>query len=119
MTPSALPADAAQSRPLSRRRDVQAAQVRLLYKNGNVGVVVTVIASAVLGRLQWAVVPHNIILAWCVYMCAVSVARHILWRRYMRKTPPDPEMHRWGGAFAFGASLAGIGWGAAGVLMYA
>src|SRR3954470_14658228 len=110
MTPNASPTDQANARLLSREREVRAAQVRLLYENANLGVAVTLFATAVLGCVQWGFVPHQIIVAWCVYMCAVSVARHVLTRRYKRNTRPGAETDWWGSAFAIGAGLAGTGW---------
>jgi len=94
------------------------AQVRLLYGNANVGVGVTLAATAILGRLQWGVAPHSIILGWCLYMFLVSVARFILGRLYWRTVPSSLETSRWGARFAIGAGLAGAGWGAAGIWLY-
>src|SRR5713226_4889826 len=102
----------------SRRQQILAAQVRLLYSNANVGIAVTLIATAILGRLQWEVAPHPIILGWCLYMFLVSAGRFILGRRYERAAPSSPETSRWGAGFAIGAGLAGAGWGAAGILLY-
>jgi len=118
MTSISSPADAAPARQDSRRLQILAAQVRLLYGNSNVGIAVTLIATPVLGRLQWRVVPDTIILGWCLYMFLVSAARFTLGRRYWRTKPSSPEAAKWGAAFAIGAGLAGAGWGAASFLLY-
>src|SRR6266542_6714167 len=115
MTPSSSPAEAAYGHRDSRRRQILAAQVRLLYSNANVGVVVTLVATAILGRLQWGVAPHFIIIGWCLYMFLVSVGRFTLGRRYWRTAPSSVDTSRWGAAFAIGAGLAGAGWAAAGI----
>jgi signal transduction histidine kinase len=101
----------------SRIRQIRAAQVRMLYSNVNVGVVVTVVAATVLGRLQWAVVPHSIILSWWLATFLVAVARFILGWRYSRAAPSILKIKRWGTAFTIGAGLAGAAWGAAGILL--
>jgi len=118
MPPSSPPADAAHGNQNSRARQILAAQVRLLYRNANVGVGVTLVATAILGRLQWDVVPHPIILAWCLYMFLVSLGRFSLARRYWRSALAGLEKGRWHAAFDIGAGLAGTGWGAAGILLY-
>lgn len=115
---SPLPAEEALAYQESRRRRILAAQVRLLYSNSNVGIVVTLVATGILGRLQWEVAPHPFILGWCLYMFLVSAGRFILARRYWRTTPSSLEVSKWAAAFAMGAGLAGAGWGAAGILLY-
>ncbi|HYW41915.1 MAG TPA: ATP-binding protein [Bryobacteraceae bacterium] len=117
MTPSPSPVEAAPATE-STRRQILAAQVRLLYGNANVGVGVTLVAMPILGRLEWGVTPHPTILGWGLYMFLLSVARFILGRRYSRGAPSRLKASRWGDAFAIGAGLAGAGWGAAGVLLY-
>ena len=116
MTPSCSSADALLRN--SGRRQILTAQVRLLYNHANVGVGITLIATVVLGRLQWEVVPHLIILGWCLYMFLVSVGRFTLGRLYWRTAPSSVETNRWGAAFTIGVGLAGAGWGAAGILLY-
>jgi signal transduction histidine kinase/ActR/RegA family two-component response regulator len=118
MTPLSPPADAAPARRDSRRLQILAAQIRLLYGNSNLGIAVTLVATAVLGRLQWKVVPHSIVLGWFLFMLLISVARFVLGRRFWRTRPSDLQTARWGTAFATGAGLAGVGWGAAGILLY-
>jgi len=100
-----------------RRRQLRAAQVEMLYGNVNVGVVVTVAAATVLGRLQWTVVPHPIIAGWWLCTLLVAVARFTLAQRYWRATPSSLQAGRWGIAFTIGAGLAGATWGAAGILL--
>src|SRR5258708_32835407 len=72
MTPNSSPAEPAQANGDCRRRQVLAAQVRLLYGNANVGVWVTLVATSILGCLQWEVVAHPIVLSWCLYMFLVA-----------------------------------------------
>jgi signal transduction histidine kinase/ActR/RegA family two-component response regulator len=112
--PNSLRAETGHARP----DQIFAAQVRLLYSNLNLGTGVTVVAALVLGRLEWAVVPHSIIIGWCLYMLLVSGARFILGRRYGRAEARSRETRRWSRAFTFGAGLAGAGWGAAAILLY-
>ena len=57
-----VPADE-QRGPDSPRAHILAEQVRLLYGNLNVGVGVTLVATTILGRLEWGRAPHPVILA--------------------------------------------------------
>jgi signal transduction histidine kinase/CheY-like chemotaxis protein len=111
MTPSTSRVDTA-------RDHILAAQVRLLYDNVNIGVGVTVVASTILGRLEWGATLHPAILSWCLYMYLVSAGRFAMGRLYRQAAPATLKTGRWRAAFAAGAGLAGIGWGAAGILLY-
>jgi signal transduction histidine kinase/ActR/RegA family two-component response regulator len=62
------------------------------------------------------VIPHPVILAWCLYMLLVSAVRYVLGWRYLHTSILDSR--RWNTMFAIGAGLAGIGWAAAGTLLY-
>ena len=101
-----------------RTRQVRAAQVRLLYRNANTGGAVTIITAPVLSYFQWDVIEHPVVAGWLLYILVVSAARFVLTRRYLRASPSDADVTRWGTAFAVGAALAGLGWGAAGILLY-
>ena len=101
-----------------RKEQIFAAQVRLLFGNRDIGVAVTLIATAVLCRVQWDLVSRPMILAWSLYMCAVAVARFVLGWRYIRNSPTPLEAGNWAFWFSIGAGLAGLGWGAAGILLY-
>jgi signal transduction histidine kinase/CheY-like chemotaxis protein len=101
-----------------RVRHVRAAQIRLLYGNSNTGIAVTVIAASALAYFQWGVVPSAAVLTWVGYMLLVAAARFILGRRYWHRNPSLSEIGPWCTAFAVGAGMAAVGWGAAGILLY-
>ena len=107
MTPSIPSADAAHAKPDSTSLKILAAQVKLLYGNANLGIWVTLIATPILARLQWAVIRHQLILGWCLYMFALSAGRYALGRQYLRSEPSIPQAHHWNTTFAIGAGLAG------------
>ncbi len=102
----------------SSSEQLLAAQVRLLYGNANLGVVVNVVAAAILGALQWGIVSKPTILAWCLYITLVSIARYVFARRYRHASSTDIELSKWRSLFTIGVGFAGAGWGAAGVLLY-
>ncbi len=118
MSPSRSRNEAARAAQGQRKRQVRAAQVRLLYGNANTGIGVTILVASVLGYFQWRVIQHPIVLGWLLYMLLVSVGRFILARRFWRASPSCANIGRWSAAFTVGAGLAGGGWGAAGILLY-
>jgi signal transduction histidine kinase/ActR/RegA family two-component response regulator len=116
--PQSYPNETATAVQQQRTRQVRAAQVRLLYSNANTGGAVTIITAPVLSYFQWDVIEHPVVAGWLLYILVLSAARFVLTRRYWRASPADADVARWGTAFAVGAALAGLGWGAAGILLY-
>jgi signal transduction histidine kinase/CheY-like chemotaxis protein len=115
---SSSPTESGHASADGRRREVLAAQVRLLYSNASVGFWVTLIATSILARLQWEVVAHSVIFSWWLYMFLLAAGRFTLAWRYGRSGLSSLETGRWRAGFAIGAGLAGIGWAAAGILLY-
>jgi signal transduction histidine kinase/CheY-like chemotaxis protein len=101
----------------ARKRQVRAEQIRLLYANAGVGVVVTVFVASVLSFFEWDVIPHRTVLGWLAYTLIVSSARYALNRFYWGDTAKFTS-DQWGRAFAVGCGLSGLGWGSAAVLLY-
>lgn len=102
----------------AREIQIHAEQIRLLYLNSYTAFAVAVCAASVLCFLQWSVISHRVILGWLAYMLAISFGRFELTRLYWRATPMPANVRSWGMAFAAGAGMAGVGWGAAGILLY-
>jgi signal transduction histidine kinase/ActR/RegA family two-component response regulator len=102
----------------SSREQLLWAQLRLLYANASLGVVVNILAATILGGLQWEIVPKPIIRGWWLYILLVSVARFAFARRYWHASPSPTDIRKWRTVFAVGVGLTGAGWGAAGVLLY-
>ena len=101
-----------------RRQQTLSAQVRMLYASANVAFGVTTLASTILGYLEWGIAPRVVVL-WCwIYINLVSVARYALARGFRRSSGGYAEIAKWRVAFAVGAGLAGVGWGAAGFVLY-
>ena len=101
-----------------RQRQVQAAEIRLLYENAGTGIVATVIIALLLAYAQRAVVSGVVAGVWLLYMVGVSATRLAIVRRYWRASPGDDDIDRWHARFVTGAALAAAGWGAAAILLY-
>src|SRR3569833_3091511 len=110
---------AAAQQPQDRReQQVLSEQVRLLFDNSNVSAGVTLLASTILAVLQWGTISTARIFGWWLFMTLLTGARAVVAHRYWR-AQRQREERRWLNIFVVGAALAGLGWGAAGVLLYA
>ena len=115
------PATGAASTPPSagdRRRQVHAAETRLLYENAGTGIVATIVIGSLLAYAQWVVISPYIVSAWWLYMLLVSAARFLLVRRYRRASPAYTDNRRWNRAFVAGAAAAAAGWCVAAIFLY-
>ena len=100
------------------KRAIRVEQFRLLYANVTLAAGVTVVAASVLSYLQWKVILHPIVLAWLAYMIAVSLVRFGLGRFYRDLADDLQNTRKWRVAFLIGTGLSGVGWGAAGIVLY-
>jgi signal transduction histidine kinase/ActR/RegA family two-component response regulator len=114
---SSMPAAASVTRD-SPQEQLLPAQLKLLYANANLGVVVNILAATILGGLQWGLVPQPVVVGWWLYITLVSVARYVLARRYWHASPTPTDVGKWRTVFTVGVGLTGAGWGAAGILLY-
>ncbi len=95
-----------------------AEQVRLLYGNALVGLIATLINSAVLVFILRNVVSYRVLTAWFVCLVLVSVARYVQLSWFRRIPPGASDVGHWGTWFVIGLALSGIIWGSAGIVLY-
>jgi signal transduction histidine kinase/ActR/RegA family two-component response regulator len=100
------------------KEQLLSAQLRLLYANANLGVIINILAATTLGGLQWGIVAKPVVIAWWLYIILVSVLRYAFARRYWHASPSTTDINKWRTIFTLGVGLTGAGWGAAGVLLY-
>jgi len=115
----AAPPEQLEVRSASREHQhLYAEQVRLLYRNAQVGIIATFINAPVLAFILRSVVPHRVLAAWLVCILLISIARfvQIIWFR--RVQPESPDVGRWGTWFVIGLVLSGIIWGSAGIFLF-
>ena len=99
-------------------RHLRAAETRLLYDNGDTGIVASLVIASILAFAQWDVIPHHVVSVWMIYVVGVCAARFAIVRRYWRASPSDREDSRWNAAFVAGTALAAAGWMAAAIVLY-
>ena len=101
-----------------RKRQVHAAETRLLHENATTGIVVTLVIASVVAYAHWDLGPHFIVSAWLTYMLLVSAARFVVVHRYWRASASEIENGRWNAAFVAGVAMAAAGWGVGAILLY-
>jgi signal transduction histidine kinase/ActR/RegA family two-component response regulator len=104
--------------PQSSGEQILSEQLKLLYANANLGVVVNVLAATILAGLQWGIISQPVVIGWWLYITLISIARFVIARRYWHASPGPQDIARWRNIFTTGVAFAGAGWGAAGVLLY-
>ena len=102
-----------------RRRQVEAAETRLLYDNAGTGIVATLVIAALLAYAQRDVGPPSVVVAWLLYVLLVSAGRYLLVQRYRRAPAGEIDSRPWRVEFTIGAAFAAAGWVAAAILLYA
>ena len=96
------------------------AQFRLLYANANLGIVVTLVVATILSALQWSVISRPVIVSWWLSMGLICALRYGLTLQSAATQATElatTRRHRL--LYVSGVGLSGVGWGAAGVLLYA
>ena len=100
-------------------RELAAAQVATLYRNGALGVTAAAVSASALAALLITIgLPgRTTIASWAGYIVVCALTHLILWRIRRRVDDADTQWRLWGNAFAAGAFAEGLGWGFAAVFL--
>jgi two-component system, cell cycle sensor histidine kinase and response regulator CckA len=93
-------------------------EVRTLYRQGAPVLAANVVNSIIVSAVLWNVLPHAWLVAWSGAMCASSVVRWELRRRYFLAAPSALATPRWARLFVVGSAVGGVLWGLAGGLFF-
>ncbi|MCW8830740.1 MAG: ATP-binding protein [Gammaproteobacteria bacterium] len=96
---------------------VYAEQVRLLYRALPASIAANLIASLLIVYIQWNAIAHDSLVIWLCVFVVFILLRSVLCIKYTR-TAEIGDYRPWGTAFNIGAGMAGLLWGAAGILMF-
>ncbi len=114
-----IPPEQLDSNPAARDHpQLYAERVRLLYSNAPLGIIATLINSAVLVFVLRNVVSHRVLAVWSVCILLVSIARLVQLSRFRHALSESSHVGRWGKWFVIGLALSGIIWGSAGIVLY-
>jgi signal transduction histidine kinase len=102
--------------PLSDR--IFPEQVRLLYRGAREAYIATVVNAALLVFIQVHEIAARLVVLWFVYILLITAGRALLVYAYWRSDTQSEHALTWNRLYVIGSALAGIGWGAAGILLY-
>lgn len=91
--------------------------VNQLYERAPVGIIATVVNSAILSVIQWSVISHSLILTWLSVLFLVTLIRAIYIYKYHHTSLVSIRYRIWGTWFIIGIGISGIIWGAAGIFL--
>src|SRR5438132_9827475 len=115
MTPK-LPL-AAPANPEAADQALQAEQLRLLFRFSVVGHLATLLVIFTLGAILWEDLARPALFMWFVATSLTAIGRYLLYKAFIRQTPPSHELRLWGGRFIAGTILAGVCWAMIGSLL--
>jgi len=96
---------------------VHVQQVRLLYDQAISGLLLTVVASLILGAFLLAEASATTVLSWWLFTVLVAGGRYWLVKRYRGSRNADSNPALWCQRFVLGAALAGLTWGVGGAAL--
>ena len=94
-----------------RVNEIEAQQVRLLYRQLPPALFATTVISLLVVWVLWSQVPRVWLVGWFTALTLVTTGRLWLRRSYFKAKPPASESARWGHRFVTGVALAGLLWG--------
>ena len=97
---------------------VYAEQVRLLYRNAPLALVLSLIGGGTLALMQRPYVAAAPLACWVLMLLLVTGGRAVLTYRYLHATSQAVDAATWGPAYVAGAGLAGMMWGSAALLLF-
>src|SRR5258707_14062972 len=100
------------SAPIPEAADplLQAEQLRLLFRFSVVGHLATLLVIFILGGILWQDLAKPALFMWFVATSLVAVGRYLLYKAFIKGSPPAEELDLWEGRFIAGTVLAGVCW---------
>ncbi len=68
--------------------------------------------------IMWNGVPHDVLLAWLVLVCAVHTVEMAYWMRFRGQAKDISQCRHWNNRFCWFSGIVGVVWGSAGLLMF-
>jgi signal transduction histidine kinase len=98
-------------------KELYAAQVRLLYSQGPIGLVATLLNSSIVLVVLQAEVPRGRLLTWVILIWLTAAARFLLTREHGREFQSEHAV-RLGRLAVAGIAVSGVLWGSAAVFLF-
>ncbi|MFG6666961.1 diguanylate cyclase domain-containing protein [Halomonas sp. HNIBRBA4712] len=97
--------------------DLQAAKIALLYEKLWQPVLSSLIVAGFIAMIVWPAESATVILCWLSSLCAVTLFRLVLARRYQRAAS-SAQQNKWLYLFSAGTLVSAALWGAAGIAFF-
>ncbi len=97
---------------------VEGELTNLLFRNSRGLPVSTIVGAALITALFWTGVSHTVLVLWAAYMVGTGLIRVFVAASFNRRKIPLEEAVLWLQRFQAGNLLGGLGWGAAGILLF-
>ena len=104
--------------PLAGDDRLLKAQADLVARSAPGALLFSIAIVGLISAALWSVARVEWVVAWAVFMVAVSALRYIHLRRYASTSKNDVNIHAFQKWFVVGVALGGIGWGASGAFLF-
>lgn len=98
--------------------DLQAEQIRLLYRNTTLAQIVTLLNAVLLAAIQSTALGLLAVIPWFALLTAVSLSRVVLAAAYHHAAPDHRQTAFWRNLYCLGAALGGAAWGASSFMLF-
>ncbi len=98
--------------------ELLAEQIKLLYQQAPIALIVSLIIAAALTFVFWNLVAKVWLVSWLAAIYLLTFARFLLVKSYFQKKPAITESPVWRRRFLIGTLLSGILWGLAGSILF-
>ena len=97
---------------------IYAEQVRYLYRLSRPAYFGTLINAGIIALALWDIVSRELLMGWLGVVLAVTLARYLLYRAFLKAAPEASGIRAWARHFVIGTGSMGILWGVLGSLLY-
>jgi diguanylate cyclase (GGDEF)-like protein/PAS domain S-box-containing protein len=91
--------------------DVEGQLLRSAYQRMPLILGMTFAVPLLAALIWWAVLPHQLLLVWCLFCWACVASAYLLWRAFERTSHTPGSHGRWQQLFVWQSLLAGLAWG--------
>ncbi|APV50103.1 hypothetical protein BWI17_10660 [Betaproteobacteria bacterium GR16-43] len=92
-------------------------EVRLLFRFSLVEYLATLLVVFILGAILWDDLAQPALFAWFCGISLVTIARYILYKAFINKSPPSETLGRWEHAFLVGTFITAALWALIGTVL--
>jgi len=103
---------------LDRALRIEAEQVKLICTHASLGFQIGALTVGIVVLVLWDIVPFRSLMAWVGAMVLVTLPAFVAVGWFRRVSPLPDEIAPWRRLLIFVYGVAGLGWGAMGILLF-